>query len=96
MANNSIHTDMDLILSNIYITLCNAIADTQSNVSKIKSEYNTDLVNLISVLKINQDDINFLNKEGQAIGEYFKSKGCTKDDIEVLVKFIISCFDSGQ
>ena len=73
--------------------MCDCILKISKDMDLLKVEYNNNLVNLLTVLKYNQNDLNFLNDEAKAIGNYLKSKGCTKQDAELITNTIMNCFD---
>ena len=74
-------------------SICDFMILTSENLNRLKSQYSIPLVDLISVLEFNQDDINFPNEEAKAIGTYLKSKGYTKQNAEFIVKVIMNCFE---
>lgn len=59
----------------------------------LKSNYQQDLLELITALKDNQNDTNFPDLDGKAIGKYLKSKGYSKQCLETLVQYIFKSFD---
>lgn len=56
------------------------------------SQYNNDLIELISALKENQNDVNFPLEEGRAIGKYLKSKSYPVDSVDIIIKAIKESF----
>ena len=56
------------------------------------SQYGSDLIELISVLKENQDEINFPLEEGRAIGKYLKAKSYPIDSVDIIIDAIKESF----
>ena len=56
------------------------------------SQYGSDLIELISILKENQDEINFPLEEGRAIGKYLKSKSYPIDSVSIIIDAIKESF----
>lgn len=73
--------------------LCDYMFFVSENINQITKEYSPELLELLTVLTENQNDLVFLHDEGIAIGEYFKSKGCSKQQIELIANSIMNCFD---
>lgn len=67
--------------------------DINATIDSLTNDYHPSLLNLISALKSNQNDTNFPDLDGKAIGEYLKLKGYSKQDIEILVSYIFKNFE---
>ena len=73
--------------------MCECIFKISEDMELLKKEYDNSLIDLLVVLKFNQNDLNFANDEAKAIGLYLKSKGYTKQDAELITNTIMDCFD---
>lgn len=73
--------------------LCDCMLLVSENANQITKQYNPELLKLLTTLAENQNDNAFLTCEGSAIGKYFKSKGCSKQEIELITNSIMNYFD---
>ncbi len=91
--NYNLIENIDNSKKDVLNTLFNCMLQISETVENIKTPYNNSLIELLTVLQNNQNDINFVVDEGKAIGKYLKSKGCSKQEAEFLTVAIMDCFD---
>lgn len=72
--------------------LCDCMFSISENVKNINSQYNDELLELLSVLTYNKEDTNFPSDDGKAIGKYLKSKGYSKEELKIVISSIEDYF----
>lgn len=89
----SLIEDIDNTRKNINHLWVDYLFEINKTFDSLKCNYQQDLLELITALKDNQNDINFPDLDGKAIGKYLKSKGYSKQHLETLVQYIFRSFD---
>ena len=87
--NNNINKAKKEILNTFY----DCILSINEHVKNLISQYNDDLLELLSVLAYNKEDTDFPSDDGKAIGKYLKSKGYSKEELKIIISSIEDYFD---
>lgn len=85
--------DVNETSKDINNSIVDCLYSINTTIKNLTNKYSPSLIELLSVLESNQDDMNFINEEGTAIGKYMKDKGYSKQEIEILIFNILKYFD---
>ena len=90
MANSTLINNIDDAKQKIMSVLADCMVQINNDIEGIKVPYSADLIELLSVLRSEQNDLTFVDNEADALAKYFRSKGCTKE----IAQFICDRFMS--